>query len=52
MFWSGASFEEEELKQGSGKFKDASKLYTSPDQIDLEDLKRWIYKSKEIHCKL
>ncbi len=48
MFWSGASFDEEGLKQGSGKFKDASKLYTSADQIDLEDLKRWISKSKEI----
>ncbi len=25
MFWSGASFEEDELKIGTGKFKDASK---------------------------
>lgn len=27
MFWSGASFEEKELKSGTGKFKDASILY-------------------------
>ena len=48
MFWSGASFNEEELKPGTGKFKDASKLYTSTEQIDLEDITRWVSKSKEI----
>lgn len=48
MFWSGASFEEEELSPGTGKFKDASKLYTSAEQINEGDLKRWIAKSKEI----
>lgn len=48
MFWSGASFEEEGLKPGTGKFKDASKLYTSIDEINLEDLNRWIEKSKLI----
>ncbi|NND05836.1 MAG: DUF1801 domain-containing protein [Saprospiraceae bacterium] len=48
MFWSGASFEEERLKPGSGKFKDASILYTSVDQIDRQDLGRWISKSKTI----
>ncbi|MTI31540.1 DUF1801 domain-containing protein [Xanthovirga aplysinae] len=48
MFWSGASFQEEELKPGTGKFKDASKLYTSLNQINLNDIKRWILKSKEI----
>lgn len=48
MFWSGASFEEEGLKPGTGKFKDASKLYTSIDEINLEDLSRWIEKSKLI----
>ena len=48
MFWSGASFNESELKPGTGKFKDASKLYTSVDQINPDDLKRWVSKSKEI----
>lgn len=48
MFWSGASFDEEQLKPGTGKFKDASILYTSVDQIDSFDLQRWIEKSKDI----
>lgn len=48
MFWSGTSFDEEDLKPGTGKFKDASKLYTNVDQINDEDLKRWVYKSKLI----
>ncbi len=48
MFWSGASFNEENLKPGTGKFKDASILYTSVEQIDKKDLARWLKKSKEI----
>lgn len=48
MFWSGTDFGEEQLKPGTGKFKDASIRYTSVDQIDLTDLKRWLQKSKEI----
>ncbi len=48
MFWSGASFEEEDLKPGSGKFKDASIDYISADQIKPAKLKRWLKKSKEI----
>lgn len=48
MFWSGADFGEEKLKLGSGKFKDASICYTSTDQVDLTDLKRWLKKSREI----
>lgn len=48
MFWSGADFEEELLKPGTGKFKDASILYTRPDQVNHEDLKRWIEKAKRI----
>src|SRR5262245_45802387 len=34
MFWSGADFEEEKLKPGTGKFKDASIVYTGADQIN------------------
>jgi hypothetical protein len=48
MFWSGADFDEPGLKPGTGKFKDASVIYTSADQIDLKDLKRWLKKSKDI----
>lgn len=48
MFWSGASFEEEDLKNGTGKFKDASITYTSADKINSKDIERWIQKSKEI----
>lgn len=48
MFWSGASFDEEKLQPGTGKFKDASILYTSADQINEKDLKRWIKKAKTI----
>jgi hypothetical protein len=48
MFWSGADFAEDELKPGSGKFKDASIRYTSVDQINFEDVNRWLKKSREI----
>lgn len=48
MFWSGADFEEETLKTGTGKFKDASIRYTAADQIDETDLKRWLAKSRKI----
>lgn len=48
MFWSGASFDEESLQPGTGKFKDASRIFTHPDQIQLTDVTRWIEKSKSI----
>lgn len=48
MFWSGESFEEEYLKPGTGKFKDASVFYTSIEEIKIKDLKRWLKKSKSI----
>lgn len=48
MFWSGADFDEADLKPGTGKFKDASITYSSPDQIAENDLKRWIEKGKVI----
>ncbi len=48
MFWSGADFDEPALTPGTGKFKDASVTYTSADQINVKDLKRWLKKSKEI----
>lgn len=48
MFWSGADFDEEELKPGTGKFKDASVRYTSKDQINEADLRRWLVKGENI----
>jgi len=48
MFWSGESFDEEKLKPGTGKFKDASIFYTLAEQIKVKDLKRWLKKSKSI----
>ena len=48
MFWSGVSFNEKKLQPGTGKFKDASVRYTDKDQIDEEDLIRWLKKAKKI----
>jgi hypothetical protein len=48
MFWSGASFEEEKLSVLGKKFKDASIFYTSVEQIEANDFKRWLKKSREI----
>ena len=48
MFWNGESFEEEKLKPGTGKFKDASIFYSTVEQINTKDLKRWLKKSKSI----
>lgn len=47
LFWSGQSFEEDGL-QKEGSFKAAEARYTSVDQIDKKDLKRWLGKSREI----
>lgn len=48
MFWSGADFNEPSLELGSGKFKDAHIDYTSIDQVDTDDIARYIEKSKNI----
>lgn len=45
LFWSGADFDEPMLKPGSGKFKDASILYTDASEINSSDLRRWLKKS-------
>ena len=47
LFWSGQSFDEPGL-QPEGKFKAAEARYTSVEQINKEDLKRWLEKSKQI----
>ncbi len=48
MFWSGADFDEEALNIRGEKFKDASIFYNSVDEINKEDLKRWLKKSRDI----
>jgi Domain of unknown function (DU1801) len=48
MFWSGVSFDEVNLKPGTGKFKDASITYTSVSQINTKDLARWLKKAEKI----
>lgn len=48
MFWSGADFEEEHLNIKGAKFKDASIFYSNLQQINTEDLKRWLQKAKII----
>lgn len=47
LFWSGESFEEEGL-QSIGSFKSAEVRYTSLDQVDPENLKRWLEKAVAI----
>jgi hypothetical protein len=47
MFWSGQSFGEPGL-QLTGTFKAAEARYTSANEIDLSDLKRWLQKARDI----
>ncbi len=47
LFWSGQSFEEPELKK-EGTFKAAEARYTSVDQVDTKNLKRWLAKARDI----
>ncbi len=48
MFFSGADFDEEILKPGTGKFKDASIRYTDVKQFNEKDLKRCLKKAQKI----
>lgn len=47
LFWSGQSFDEKGLEQ-EGSFKAAEARYTSPEEINVKDLKRWLKKSEKI----
>ncbi len=47
LFWSGQSFDEKALKP-EGKFQAAEARYTAVNQVDIEELKRWLSKSQEI----
>lgn len=47
LFWSGQSFEEPGLAK-EGTFKAAEARYTNVDQINSDDLARWLEKSQRI----
>jgi hypothetical protein len=47
LFWSGQSFDEIGLKK-EGSFKAAEARYTTVEQINLEDLARWLEKARHI----
>lgn len=48
MFWSGVDFEEESLNIKGKKFKDASIIYNDSSEINPNDLKNWLKKSRAI----
>jgi uncharacterized protein YdhG (YjbR/CyaY superfamily) len=48
MFWSGADFNEEQLSARGKKYRDASIFYKAVEEINTEELKRWLEKAKEI----
>lgn len=48
MFWSGADFDEPLLNVVGKKFKDASTFYQSKEEINTEDLCRWLHKARDI----
>lgn len=48
MFWSGADFDEENLHVKGAKFKDASRFYTHVSEIHIQELQRWLKKSRDI----
>jgi len=47
LFWSGQSFEEDGL-QKEGTFKAAEMRYTSVEQVNKEELNRWLRKGVDI----
>lgn len=47
MFWSGQSFDEPGLRK-EGSFKAGEVLYTDVEQINLQDLQRWLEKARNI----
>ena len=47
LFWSGQSFEEEGLKK-EGSFNAAEVRYTAADQVNRQNLERWLAKARDI----
>lgn len=48
MFWNGADFDEVGLNVKGAKFKDASIFYNDISEVNTDDVKRWLIKSKNI----
>ena len=47
LFWSGQSFEEDGLEK-EGSFKAAEVRYTAVDQVNRQNLKRWLAEARDI----
>lgn len=47
LFWSGQSFEEEGLKP-EGSFRAAEARYAAAEQVNIDDLERWLKKARDI----
>jgi len=47
LFWSGQSFGEEALSN-EGAFKAAETRYTTAEQVNTQDLQRWLHKAQAI----
>lgn len=47
LFWSGQSFDEAGLTE-EGSFMAAEARYTAADQVDVDDLRRWLGKARAI----
>lgn len=47
LFWSGQSFDEKGLTN-EGSFKAAEARYTSVDEVNTKELKRWLGKARKI----
>ena len=47
MFWSGQSFDEPGLKN-EGTFKAAGAMYTDAQEINAQDVQRWLQKAQQI----
>ena len=47
LFWSGQSFDEPGLEK-EGSFKAAEKRYTSVEEVDTEEVKKWLNKAAAI----
>jgi hypothetical protein len=47
LFWSGQSFKAKGLKK-EGSFKAAEARYTDVEQVDVEQLARWLAEAREV----
>lgn len=47
LFWSGQSFADKGLAK-EGKFKAAEARYTAADEVDVEQLQRWLAEARDV----